>query len=34
MIDYKAIQALKEVIAQQSFERAADKLVISQSAVS
>ncbi|AJI68415.1 LysR family transcriptional regulator [Francisella tularensis] len=34
MIDYKAIQALKEVIEQQSFELAADKLFISQSAVS
>ncbi|WP_432773202.1 LysR family transcriptional regulator [Francisella salimarina] len=34
MIDYKAIQALKEVIEQQSFELAANKLFISQSAVS
>ncbi|WP_341475365.1 LysR family transcriptional regulator [Francisella tularensis] len=34
MIDYKAIQALKEVIEQLSFELAADKLFISQSAVS
>ncbi|AEI36890.1 ArgP/LysG family DNA-binding transcriptional regulator [Francisella salina] len=34
MVDYKAIQALKEVIEQQSFELAADKLFISQSAVS
>ncbi|MDE4940719.1 hypothetical protein NAI66_12630, partial [Francisella tularensis subsp. holarctica] len=34
MIDYNAIQALKEVIDPHSFELAADKLFISQSAVS
>ncbi|MED7788694.1 ArgP/LysG family DNA-binding transcriptional regulator [Francisella sp. 19X1-34] len=34
MIDYKSIQALKEVIELQSFELAANKLCITQSAVS